>query len=119
MNCTSVAVPAATAYTGVATGASVLEAYERALACDPVSAFGGIIALNRPVDVDTACAIMDPKAKRFVECIVAPEYDWDDYKGVDVTGKTLVMLVITVALTPLVVGLPPFLPRVARRSHWR
>ena len=39
---------------GVALGASLLEAYERALACDPVSAFGGVIAVNRRLDADAA-----------------------------------------------------------------
>src|SRR5207253_620299 len=39
---------------GVATGATLLEAYERALACDPTSAFGGIVALNSKLDAATA-----------------------------------------------------------------
>ena len=42
---------------------------------DPLSAFGGILAFNRPVDADTAAALMDPKAKRFVECVIAPDYE--------------------------------------------
>ena len=42
---------------------------------DPLSAFGGIIAFNRPVDADTASALMDPKAKRFIECVIAPDYE--------------------------------------------
>ncbi|MFZ9485029.1 MAG: bifunctional phosphoribosylaminoimidazolecarboxamide formyltransferase/IMP cyclohydrolase [Alphaproteobacteria bacterium] len=54
---------------GVARGATPLEAYLKALACDPVSAFGGIVALNRPLDAGTAAEI----AKLFVEVIVAPE----------------------------------------------
>jgi phosphoribosylaminoimidazolecarboxamide formyltransferase/IMP cyclohydrolase len=54
---------------GVARGATPLEAYLKALACDPVSAFGGIVALNRPLDDATASEI----AKLFVEVIVAPE----------------------------------------------
>lgn len=53
---------------GVAEGASISEAYERALACDRVSAFGGIIALNRPLDAATAKAI----SSLFVEVIIAP-----------------------------------------------
>jgi phosphoribosylaminoimidazolecarboxamide formyltransferase / IMP cyclohydrolase len=56
---------------GVAMGASLREAYLKALACDPVSAFGGIIALNRPLDAATATEI----AKLFVEVIVAPAVD--------------------------------------------
>jgi phosphoribosylaminoimidazolecarboxamide formyltransferase/IMP cyclohydrolase len=54
---------------GVARGATPLEAYLKALACDPVSAFGGIVALTRPLDAATASEI----AKLFVEVIVAPE----------------------------------------------
>jgi phosphoribosylaminoimidazolecarboxamide formyltransferase/IMP cyclohydrolase len=58
---------------GVATGKSVLEAYERALACDPVSAFGGIIALNRRLDAATAEEIL----KLLTEVVIAPEIDAD------------------------------------------
>lgn len=54
---------------GVALGSSVKEAYERALACDPVSAFGGIVALNRPLDGQAAAGIV----KTFTEVIIAPE----------------------------------------------
>jgi phosphoribosylaminoimidazolecarboxamide formyltransferase / IMP cyclohydrolase len=55
---------------GVATGATVLEAYEKALAADPVSAFGGVIGINR--EVDRAAA--DQIAHLFVEAIAAPEF---------------------------------------------
>ena len=55
---------------GVAEGATLLEAYERAFACDPTSAFGGIIAFNRPLDEAAARAVVE---KQFVEVIVAPE----------------------------------------------
>lgn len=55
---------------GAATGASVLEAYQKALASDPVSAFGGVIAINREVDGEAAEAI----AKQFVEAIAAPGF---------------------------------------------
>ena len=54
---------------GVAQGASLLEAYERAYATDPTSAFGGIIAFNQPLDAATAKAIIE---RQFVEVIVAP-----------------------------------------------
>ena len=54
---------------GVATGKTVLEAYERALACDPVSAFGGIIALNTALDAATAAKILD----LLTEVVIAPE----------------------------------------------
>ncbi|MFN3075920.1 MAG: bifunctional phosphoribosylaminoimidazolecarboxamide formyltransferase/IMP cyclohydrolase [Alphaproteobacteria bacterium] len=56
---------------GVAVAASLTEAYHRALACDPVSAFGGIVAVNRPLDAATAAEI----AKIFTEVVVAPEAD--------------------------------------------
>jgi phosphoribosylaminoimidazolecarboxamide formyltransferase/IMP cyclohydrolase len=55
---------------GAATGATVLEAYRKALACDPVSAFGGVIGINREVDAAAAEEI----AKLFVEAIAAPAF---------------------------------------------
>jgi phosphoribosylaminoimidazolecarboxamide formyltransferase / IMP cyclohydrolase len=54
---------------GVAEGGSLLEAYRKALACDPVSAFGGIVAVNRPLDAEAARAITEI----FTEVIIAPE----------------------------------------------
>jgi len=54
---------------GVAMGKDMISAYHAALACDPVSAFGGIIALNRPLDGATATEII----KIFSEVIIAPE----------------------------------------------
>jgi len=54
---------------GVATGADVAAAYDKAFATDPTSAFGGIIAVNRALDAATAQAI----SKQFVEVIIAPE----------------------------------------------
>jgi phosphoribosylaminoimidazolecarboxamide formyltransferase/IMP cyclohydrolase len=58
---------------GVAVADIQREAYRRALACDPVSAFGGIIALNRPLDGGTAAAI----AELFAEVVIAPDIDAD------------------------------------------
>jgi phosphoribosylaminoimidazolecarboxamide formyltransferase/IMP cyclohydrolase len=55
---------------GAATGATVLEAYQKALAADPVSAFGGVIGINREVDGEAAAEI----AKLFVEAIAAPSF---------------------------------------------
>jgi len=55
---------------GVAIGASLLEAYDRAYATDPESAFGGIIAFNRELDGETAKAIVE---RQFVEVIIAPK----------------------------------------------
>ncbi len=56
---------------GVALGATLLEAYEKALATDPVSAFGGIVALNRKLDAAAAKKIVEI----FTEVIIAPEAD--------------------------------------------
>ena len=56
---------------GVALGASPAEAHAKALACDPVSAFGGVVALNRTLDAETAAQIADV----FTEVIVAPNAD--------------------------------------------
>ena len=58
---------------GASTGATVLDAYTRALAADPVSAFGGVIGINREVDGAAAEEI----AKLFVEAIVAPAFSSD------------------------------------------
>jgi phosphoribosylaminoimidazolecarboxamide formyltransferase/IMP cyclohydrolase len=60
---------------GAAAAATLADAFRQAWDGDPLSAFGGIIAFNRPVDADTAAALMDPKAKRFVECVVAPDFE--------------------------------------------
>ncbi len=59
---------------GAAQGATLAKAYEQALACDPLSAFGSIIGLNRNVDLATAELL---GATQFVECILAPGYDDD------------------------------------------
>ena len=56
---------------GIAVGADVAEAHRRAHACDPVSAFGGVIAVNRPVSV----ALAEQVAEIFTEVIVAPDYE--------------------------------------------
>jgi phosphoribosylaminoimidazolecarboxamide formyltransferase/IMP cyclohydrolase len=55
---------------GAATGSSILDAYRKALACDPVSAFGSVIGINREVDAGAAAEI----AKLFVEAIAAPAF---------------------------------------------
>jgi phosphoribosylaminoimidazolecarboxamide formyltransferase/IMP cyclohydrolase len=56
---------------GVALGATLVDAYAKALACDPVSAFGGILAFNRKLDGATATEI----SKLFTEVIIAPDAD--------------------------------------------
>jgi phosphoribosylaminoimidazolecarboxamide formyltransferase/IMP cyclohydrolase len=73
---------------GVAQGATLLEAYKRALECDPVSAFGGIVALNRRLDKASAEAIADI----FTEVVIAPEAD-EDAISVFAKKKNLRLLV--------------------------
>jgi phosphoribosylaminoimidazolecarboxamide formyltransferase / IMP cyclohydrolase len=58
---------------GVASDGEPADAYEAALACDPVSAFGGVVAINRPVDQELAALI----AERYYEVVLAPAYDPD------------------------------------------
>ena len=68
---TAVAIIKHTNPSGVGIGASNLEAYQRALSTDPVSAFGGIVAFNRAVDAEVAKAVIEV----FSEVIVAPAFD--------------------------------------------
>ncbi|HET6177428.1 MAG TPA: bifunctional phosphoribosylaminoimidazolecarboxamide formyltransferase/IMP cyclohydrolase [Candidatus Sulfotelmatobacter sp.] len=56
---------------GTATGKTLAEAYKRALECDPVSAFGGVIGVNRPIDAEAA----EEMHKLFLEVIAAPAFD--------------------------------------------
>ncbi|WP_288413147.1 bifunctional phosphoribosylaminoimidazolecarboxamide formyltransferase/IMP cyclohydrolase [uncultured Sphingomonas sp.] len=72
---------------GVATGETLIEAYQAALACDSVSAFGGIIAVNRPLDGETARAI----SGIFTEVVAAPAAD-DEAKAVFAAKKNLRLL---------------------------
>ena len=72
---------------GVATRDSLLEAWKEALACDSVSAFGGIVASNRPLDAATAEAITEI----FTEVVVAPDAD-DDAKAIFARKKNLRLL---------------------------
>ncbi len=58
---------------GLATGATLLDAYQRALACDPTSAFGGIVALNSRLDAATAAQLLET----FTEVVIAPAADDD------------------------------------------
>ena len=74
---------------GVASAASMIEAYQLALRCDPVSAFGGIIALNRTLDAATAAEI----TKVFSEVIIAPAID-DDALPI-LAKKTNVRVLVT------------------------
>jgi phosphoribosylaminoimidazolecarboxamide formyltransferase / IMP cyclohydrolase len=74
---------------GVATAADLTAAWTRALACDPVSAFGGIVAVNRKLDAATA----DEIANIFVEVVIAPEID--DAAAAVFARKQLVRVLIT------------------------
>jgi phosphoribosylaminoimidazolecarboxamide formyltransferase / IMP cyclohydrolase len=73
---------------GVALGGSLVEAYKKALACDPVSAFGGVLAFNRTLDGATAEEI----AKIFTEVIIAPDAD-DDARKILAARKNVRLLV--------------------------
>ena len=73
---------------GVAVGASLVEAYEKALACDPISAYGGVVALNRKLDAAAAKTIVEI----FTEVIIAPEVD-DDARAIVAAKKNLRLLV--------------------------
>ncbi len=73
---------------GVAVADDILGAYEKAFSTDPTSAFGGIIAFNRPLDAKTAQAIIE---RQFVEVIVAPSID-DDAAAVTAEKKNVRVL---------------------------
>jgi len=76
---------------GAAIAATPLEAYRKALATDPVSAFGGIIAFNRPVDAAT----LDAVSAQFLEVLLAPGYTAD---ALAVIGKKANVRVLEIAL---------------------
>jgi phosphoribosylaminoimidazolecarboxamide formyltransferase/IMP cyclohydrolase len=73
---------------GVAEAPTLREAYERALACDPVSAFGGIVAVNRRLDADAARKIVEI----FTEVIIAPAVD-DEALAIVAAKKNLRLLI--------------------------
>ncbi len=72
---------------GVATGATLLDAYKAAFDCDRTSAFGGIVALNQPLDAETASAIVEI----FTEVVIAPGAS-DDAREVFAAKKNLRLL---------------------------
>ncbi len=74
---------------GAAVQSSLLDAYTKAYACDPLSAFGGVLAFNHIVDAVTAEAV----SRLFVECIVAPGFA-DEAKDIFATKKNLRLLVL-------------------------
>jgi phosphoribosylaminoimidazolecarboxamide formyltransferase/IMP cyclohydrolase len=85
---------------GVAEGASLLEAYNKALACDPTSAFGGIVALNRTLDAEAARAIVEI----FTEVIIAPDAS-DEAIKIIATKKNLRLLLAGGLPDPRATGL--------------
>ena len=84
---------------GVALGASLTEAYERALQCDPVSAFGGIVAVNRKLDRAAA----EEMVKVFTEVVIAPDAD-EDAVAVFAAKKNLRLLLTGGLPDPLAAG---------------
>jgi len=83
---------------GCAEQDSLVEAYRKALECDPVSAYGGVIGINRPVDEETAREI----AKLFVEAIAAPDYS-PEALAILTAKKNLRLMRVRQADDPLVV----------------
>jgi phosphoribosylaminoimidazolecarboxamide formyltransferase/IMP cyclohydrolase len=83
---------------GCAEQSSLAEAYRKALECDPVSAFGGVIGLNREVDEETAAEL----AKLFVEAVAAPGYTGAALRILQ-AKKNLRLVRVTSAQDPLVV----------------
>jgi phosphoribosylaminoimidazolecarboxamide formyltransferase/IMP cyclohydrolase len=77
---------------GAATASSIPEAYKKALEADPVSAFGGVIGINREVDAEAAAEI----AKLFVEAIAAPGFS-DEARAVFAAKKNLRLVVVRAA----------------------
>ena len=75
---------------GVALGHSLFEAYRKALACDPVSAFGGILAFNHSLDEETAFEI----SKLFTEVVIAPGAD-DGARAIIAAKKNLRLLLLS------------------------
>ncbi len=85
---------------GVATGASLLEAYQKAFACDTVSAFGGIIALNQVIDGKAA----EDMTKIFTEVVIAPDAT-DEAKAIFAAKKNLRLLITGGLADPRASGL--------------
>lgn len=73
---------------GVALGMTLFEAYEKAFQADSVSAFGGIVALNHPIDISTATAL----TQTFLECVVAPDCEPEAQKILAAKSKVRVLL---------------------------
>jgi phosphoribosylaminoimidazolecarboxamide formyltransferase/IMP cyclohydrolase len=85
---------------GVAEATSIVEAYRKALACDSTSAFGGIVALNRPLDAEAAKAITEI----FTEVIIAPDAS-DEAIRIVAAKKNLRLLLAGALPDPRAIGL--------------
>jgi phosphoribosylaminoimidazolecarboxamide formyltransferase/IMP cyclohydrolase len=85
---------------GVAVADDLATAYRRAQSCDPVSAFGGIVAVNRTIDGATATLI----TKIFTEVVIAPDAD-EDARAIFATKKNLRLLLTGAMPDPMVAGL--------------
>ena len=73
---------------GVAVGADIVEAYVRAHECDPLSAFGGIVALNRPA----TAGFVEALGKVFTEVVIAPDYEADALERLRAKNKGMVRI---------------------------
>ncbi len=89
---------------GAAVGSSLAEAYEKAFNADNVSAFGGIVALNQPIDAATAQAL----TKTFLECVVAPGCDQEAREILKAKSKLRILL-----LPDLATGQPETIKAIA------
>ncbi len=89
---------------GVALGDSLVEAYQKAFAADSTSAFGGIVALNRPLDGNTAQAL----TTTFLECVVAPSFTPE--AAAILQAKTNLRVLV---LTDLLTGAPEIVKSIA------
>ncbi len=83
---------------GVAQAPDLVTAYERALAADSISAFGGIVALNRPIDAPTAAAL----TQTFLECVVAPGCAPEAAQILQAKAKVRVMILPDLGSGPVV-----------------
>ncbi len=82
---------------GAALGSSLVQAYEKAFNADPVSAFGGIVALNRAIDAPTATQL----TKTFLECVVAPSCDAEAQEILAAKSKVRVLILPSLSSGPL------------------
>lgn len=81
---------------GVALGESLVEAYQKAFDADSVSAFGGIVALNRPIDGSTATEL----TKTFLECVVAPGCEPEAQEILAAKSKVRILVLPDLAIGP-------------------